>query len=245
MNGFSSADMSTAAANGFRDGLAAQSAESQEAVAWQRRYAKLAPDGSRYEWHEISREQYLEAANGKWASAYELRELYTAPVAAAPVDALDTGNLCGGPLYLSLDALYQRGWTDLHQKRKNDPRGAREWQYVHDLFRAGGARTPEAPEGFGSVSPVDHVRYWAEAYGSRASGPHFQGHGKVHALLTEYADLLERLAGRPQGVKDRPPIDGCTESNCKRCRTHPNHRGDMEHAGIGWRQDSPQEASDA
>lgn len=101
-----------------------------------------------------------------------------------------------------------------------------------------------APEGFGSVSPVDHVRYWAEAYGSRASGPHFQGHGKVHALLTEYADLLERLAGRPQGVKDRPPIDGCTESNCKRCRTHPDHRGGMEHAGIGWRPDSPQNASD-
>lgn len=39
----------------------------------------------------------------------------------------------------------------------------------------------------------------------------------------------------PQGVENRPPIDGCTESNCKRCRTHPNHRGDMEHAGIGWR----------
>ncbi|GEM_PF-3687378 len=45
-----------------------------------------APDGSRYEWHEISREQYLEASKGKWASAYELRELFDrpAPVAAAP-----------------------------------------------------------------------------------------------------------------------------------------------------------------
>lgn len=53
------------------------------------------------------------------------------------------------------------------------------------------------------------------------------------------------LAARPQGVKDRPGIDGCTESNCKRCRTHPDHRGGMEHAGIGWRPDSPQEASDA
>lgn len=52
------------------------------------------------------------------------------------------------------------------------------------------------------------------------------------------------LAARPQGVKDRPGIDGCTESNCKRCRTHPDHRGGMEHAGIGWRPDSPQEASD-
>ena len=33
----------------------------------------------------------------------------------------------------------------------------------------------------------------------------------------------------------RPPIDGCTESHCPRCRTHPAHRGDMEHAGIGDR----------
>ena len=27
--------------------------------------------------------------------------------------------------------------------------------------------------------------------------------------------------------------DGCTEENCKRCKTHPNHRGSMQHAGIG------------
>lgn len=75
------------------------------------------------------------------------------------------------------------------------------WQRDHDRFVGFELATAlrAAPEGFGSVSPVDHVRYWAEAYGSRASGPHFQGHGKVHALLTEYADLLERLAGRPQG----------------------------------------------
>jgi len=46
-----------------------------------------------------------------------------------------------------------------------------------------------------------HVRYWAEAYGVQAKEPHFQGHGVVAGLLAEYADLLERLAGRPQGVK--------------------------------------------
>lgn len=34
MNGFSAADMTTAAANGFRDGLAAQPATAQEAEAW-------------------------------------------------------------------------------------------------------------------------------------------------------------------------------------------------------------------
>lgn len=42
----------------------------------------------------------------------------------------------------------------------------------------------------------------------------------------------------------RPPIDGCTESHCPRCRTHPDHRGDMEHAGIGDRP-SAFEARDA
>lgn len=26
--------------------------------------------------------------------------------------------------------------------------------------------------------------------------------------------------------------DGCTESNCRRCLTHPDHRGDIPHAGI-------------
>lgn len=57
-----------------------------------------------------------------------------------------------------------------------------------------------APVGFGSLSPVDHVRYWAEAYGPQATEPHFQGHGMVAALLAEYADLLERLAACPQGV---------------------------------------------
>ncbi len=30
-------------------------------------------------------------------------------------------------------------------------------------------------------------------------------------------------------------IDTCTELNCPRCHTHPDHRGDMEHAGIGSR----------
>jgi len=58
-----------------------------------------------------------------------------------------------------------------------------------------------APAGFGSLSPVDHVRYWAEAYGPQATEPHFQGHGVAAGLLAEYADLLERLAARPQGVK--------------------------------------------
>lgn len=39
-------------------------------------------------------------------------------------------------------------------------------------------------------------------------------------------------------------LDGCTESNCRRCRTHPDHRGDMEHAGVGRRPARPQGVSD-
>lgn len=68
-------------------------------------------------------------------------------------------------------------------------------------IRAIAAALRAAPEGFGSLSPVDHVRYWAEAYGPQATEPHFQGHGVAAGLLAEYADLLERLAARPQGVK--------------------------------------------
>ncbi|WP_426355627.1 hypothetical protein ACN9MD_09540 [Stenotrophomonas maltophilia] len=30
----------------------------------------------------------------------------------------------------------------------------------------------------------------------------------------------------------RQPADSCTESECVRCRTHPDHRGEMGHAGI-------------
>ena len=46
-----------------------------------------------------------------------------------------------------------------------------------------------------------------------------------------------RITGRVE-VGDRlyahPPVgDGCTESNCPRCMTHPEHRGGMKHAGIG------------
>ena len=34
--------------------------------------------------------------------------------------------------------------------------------------------------------------------------------------------------------QQKPVIDYCTDpDNCKRCKTHPKHRGDMDHAGIG------------
>lgn len=94
----------------------------------------------------------------------------------------------------------------------------------------------DAPEGFVLVQATDAeclVRD-AERYldGGRSAGGRLAAK-RVRALL----------AARPQVVEDRPPTDGCTESNCERCRTHPDHRGAMEHAGIGWRPGSPQEHS--
>lgn len=48
---------------------------------------------------------------------------------------IDTGNLVTDPLYLALDALYSRGWVDLHKGKDHDPRGTVEWQAVLDLVR--------------------------------------------------------------------------------------------------------------
>lgn len=84
MNGFSAADMSTAAANGFRDGLAAQPGAAQEAVAWQRKYIGATRGGVPVDWHNITKEEFELTKAGKWASKYDLRTLYAAPVAAAP-----------------------------------------------------------------------------------------------------------------------------------------------------------------
>lgn len=89
-----------------------------------------------------------------------------------------------------------------------------------------------APEGFVMV-PVEMP--------DMGDAPRFVAGDYCRRNLDAVMADLQWLAARQQGVKDRPPIDGCTESNCKRCRTHPNHRGDIEHAGIGWRPDSPQE----
>lgn len=98
-----------------------------------------------------------------------------------------------------------------------------EMDYFHhedDAFEAWNRRAalraaPEVPaarvaelDGLESLSLIEHVRrlaktqgahvrYWADAYGVQAKEPHFQGHGVVAGLLTEYADLLERLAARP------------------------------------------------
>ncbi|HEL2957137.1 TPA: hypothetical protein UL931_000334 [Stenotrophomonas maltophilia] len=44
-------------------------------------------------------------------------------------------------------------------------------------------------------------------------------------LTTVQDELIAALAARQ-------PMDSCTESECVRCRTHPDHRGEMGHAGI-------------
>jgi len=82
MIGYNANDMATQGADGFRDGYRAGCADAsgaaQEAVAWQRRHK------NHNEWFSISRQTYDETASGKWAEKYDVRELYAAPVAAAP-----------------------------------------------------------------------------------------------------------------------------------------------------------------
>lgn len=62
----------------------------------------------------------------------------------------------------------------------------------------------------------------SDAFSAGAEGLQFAGGARCDALLGALA-----ATGKQQAV------DGCTESNCSRCRTHPDHRGDMPHAGIG------------
>lgn len=80
MNGFTAADMSTAAANGFRDGLAAQPAAAQEAVAvW-----TVTREGD----PTFPRAYFSEAAADAMVAHITLAPFAVkrAPVAAAPVD---------------------------------------------------------------------------------------------------------------------------------------------------------------
>lgn len=62
-----------------KQNLTTQAAAAQEAVAWQRRYIKTGGP-----WYSISKEIYETTKNGEWAGRYEVRELYAAPVTAAP-----------------------------------------------------------------------------------------------------------------------------------------------------------------
>lgn len=114
------------------------------------------------------------------------------------------------------------------------------------LLREAAAALRAAPEGYVLV-PVERGQFYvcptchgpgvvtkAVHDATRAARLALQQSGFPGALAALVADS-------PQGAEPCPDIDGCTESNCRRCRTHPAHRGDMEHAGIGWRPGRPQE----
>lgn len=78
MNGFTAADMTTAAANGFRDGLAAHPAAAQEAVVWGIRI------GDSDSWGYTNNEEQADFLGKQSGLPYEKKPLYAAPVAAAP-----------------------------------------------------------------------------------------------------------------------------------------------------------------
>lgn len=84
-----------------------------------------------------------------WFTAKQMRAYALAAIkqdSEAGAVACDTGNLVSDPLYEALDALYTRGWADLHKGRDHDPRGTVEWQRVLDLFRARARPAAALPE---------------------------------------------------------------------------------------------------
>lgn len=94
MNGYDAQDMATQGADGFRKGYQAgyadaKPAAAQEAVAWQSRFV-----GG--EWGSCSREHHdhVKSVPKEWPD-YEVRQLYAAPVAAAPVEAVNYAELYG------------------------------------------------------------------------------------------------------------------------------------------------------
>lgn len=57
------------------------------------------------------------------------------------------------------------------------------------------------------AQPIDTIQYWLDAYSDRASGEHFQGHGKVVQMLGEYLRLREAIAAAPQPTAAEPLTD--------------------------------------
>ena len=56
------------------------------------------------------------------------------------------------------------------------------------------------------------------------------------ALLIWHLSMFGKTDMRPGIDPAKVDVDYCTDpNNCNRCKTHPDHRGDMEHAGIGKR----------
>lgn len=130
----------------------------------------------------------------------------------------------------------------------------------HRAIRAITAALRAAPEGFVMV-PVERGQFYVcptcngpgvvtkdvhdNVQAKPSIAPQFNPNANTFDEFNESLPVPVTYVTREQILKDIAARDGCTESNCKRCRTHPDHRGEMERAGIGWRPDSPQEASDA
>lgn len=72
----------------WRVGMNNELNAAQQPVAWQRKYLGATRDGRPVDWHNITMEEFEQTKQGKWASKYEVRELYATPVAAAPTAPL-------------------------------------------------------------------------------------------------------------------------------------------------------------
>ncbi|KUJ02405.1 hypothetical protein AR275_32285 [Stenotrophomonas maltophilia] len=82
------------------------------------------------------------------------------------------------------------------------------------------AAIAELREALAARQPVGISAEWVLGY-LTTDAPE-ESHEAIRNAFAEYAALSAA----------RQPVDSCTESECKRCRAHPDHSGSMEHAGI-------------
>lgn len=119
--------------------------------------------------------------------------------AIRPAPPIDTGNLISDPLYLALDALYDKGWTDRHQDRKHDARGTQAWQDVLDLFRA--AITDSA----------EQMQFMREDWKRVGDALGFDRHADPEDVLPAIAKLVATPAAIAELIEAagaRPVMDG-------------------------------------
>lgn len=67
----------------------------------------------------------------------------------------------------------------------------------------GDAATRPGLSAAGELTPIETIRYWADAYADPDSGDHFLGHGMIVHLLREY--LAVRLAQAPEQAQEAAP----------------------------------------
>lgn len=109
--------------------------------------------------------------------------------------------------------------------------------HVNNLTRAIDAKRREATAPAGGVTPAAI----AEAAGSKYA-PVLQWLESIGIATTLNQSLpalqviVAALTTAARAAEPERIPDYCTDpDNCTRCKTHPDHRGDMEHAGIGKR----------